>query len=355
MAEPTPLHQVTAAGGASFAEDAGFLLPAHFGEAAAEYQQAHQGAVIFDRSPRAKVAMTGADAARFLHNLSTNDILRLPAGTGCEAFLTTLKARVVAYLLVYHLPGPVLWLDGAPGMGQKVIQHLDHYLISELVELRDASAELAQVHVAGPRSAAIVGELFAELVPGLAPMQAVDVRTAYGECQVRRRDGLGVPGHDLLCPMAHGEVLWKAVVNRGARPAGQVVFEALRIAAGTPAEGLDVDENTFAPEVGRTAEAISYSKGCYLGQEPIVMARDRGQINRLLCKIELPGGPVPHNSLLYAEGKDVGRVTSSAAIPGREEAVGLAYVRRGHQAPGTELEVEVGGQRQRAVLAGQQR
>jgi len=351
MAEPTPLHDAAAAAGAVFVEDGGYQIPAHFGNPAAEYAAAHSDAVIFDCSHRGKVHVTGADALRFLHNLSTNDILHLAAGSGCEAFLTNLKARIVAYLQVFHLPGPQLWLDTAPGMAAKVIQHLDHFLISEQVEFSDRTAALAQLHVAGPRAAAAVGEAFAG-AETLVPMQALEVRGPFGESQVRRVDRLRLPGFDLLCPVEHAVALWQALHGKRVQPAGQIVFEALRIAAGTPAQGLDIDENTFAPEVGRTAEAICYTKGCYLGQEPIVMARDRGHINRLLLRIELPDGPVPHNSPLFHDGKEVGRVTSSAAVPGRAGAVGLAYIRRGSQEPGTILEVESQGQRSRAVISG---
>src|SRR5207245_396496 len=107
---------------------------------------------------------------------------------------------------------------------------------------------------------------------------------------------------------------------------------------------------TFAPEVGRIQQAICYTKGCYLGQEPIVMARDRGQINRTLLGVKLPDGPVPKNALLFRDGKEIGRVTSSVRSPRLETAIGLAYVRRGNQEPGTRLEVDVNGVRQPAEV-----
>src|SRR5579885_1444776 len=102
MAERTPLHDQTSAAGAVFVEEAGFLLPAHFGDARAEYNAARQVAVLVDQSSHGKIEVRGADAVRFLHNLTTNDILHLPPGSGCEAFLTTTKAKVIAYLLIYR-------------------------------------------------------------------------------------------------------------------------------------------------------------------------------------------------------------------------------------------------------------
>jgi folate-binding protein YgfZ len=329
MAEPTPLPDV-----------------------AVGYEYAHTGTVVFDSSQRGKVVVSGADAARFLHNLSTNDILNLAAGNGCEAFLTTHKARVVAYLHVYHLPGPEFWLDVAPGMAQSVIQHLDRYLISEQVEFRDATADLGQLQVAGPSAAPVLTELFGQAVVTLSSLQVVVAPTPRGDYQVRRQDALGLSGYDVLCPADKVAELAASLNGREVRLIGPEVYEALRIEAGTPEWGLDIDENTFAPEVGRTAQAICYTKGCYLGQEPIVMARDRGHVNRLLTRIRLPGGAVPHNSPLFLQGKEVGRVTSSATMPGREGAVGLAYVRRGLPDTGTALEVDMEGQRLPAIIIG---
>jgi folate-binding protein YgfZ len=159
-----------------------------------------------------------------------------------------------------------------------------------------------------------------------------------------------LPGYDLVCPADQAASLWQQLTQAGARPAGREACEILRIEAGLPREGADIDENTFAPEVWRIAETISYTKGCYLGQESIVMARDRGQVNRRLVGVQFSAGPVPHGSLLFAEGKEVGRVTSSVRSPRWGTAIGLAYVRRGYQEPGTSLEVEAAGGRSPAQV-----
>jgi folate-binding protein YgfZ len=310
--------------------------------------------VVFDTSHHGKVELTGKDAQRFLHNLSSNDILNLAPGRGCEAFLLTLKAKVVAYLTCFHLVGldgkSSLWLDLAPGTAGQVIAHLDHYLISERVELTNHSKELAQLHVAGPQAEAVLKKAFTDL-PSLEDLHATSATANGVLCQVRRHDQLGVAGYDVLCPAEGAPALWDALIAAGAHPAGRQTWEVLRIDAGTPAPGKDIDESTFAPEVERTAQAICYTKGCYLGQEPVVMARDRGQINRFLRRLTLPDGPVPHASRLFRDDKEVGRVTSSARSPGTGSGVGLGYVRRGSQEPGTALVVEVSGQRHPCLVA----
>jgi folate-binding protein YgfZ len=355
MPEQTPLHAVCAAAGASFVEDAGWLVPDHFGDPATEYDHARSGAVVFDQSHRGKVELTGDEAAMFLHNLCTNDINDLPLGGGCEAFLTTNKARVVSHLFVYHVRlhdgRPALWLDVPPGAAEKVVKHLDHFVISERVEFADRTREFAQFHLAGPNATHALERALVDGVPPLAELQHME-RTFGNNAtsHVRRHDQLGLPGYDIVCLKERAATVWQFLVSGGAKPAGRRAFETLRVEAGTPEFGADIDETTFAPEVNRIAQAISYTKGCYLGQEPIVMARDRGQVNRTLLGVRLPDGPVPHGAPLFHQGKEIGRVTSSVASP-RLGAVGLAYVRRGSQEPGTRVEVEADGARHPAEVA----
>jgi folate-binding protein YgfZ len=356
MADPTPLHDVTARDGAAFTEDAGWQVPARFSGAAAEYTRARSGAALFDVSPRGKVELTGPEATFFLNNICTNDIKELPVGAGCEAFLTTNKAKIVSYFYAYHLllhdGRPALWLDVPPGTSEKLIQYLDHYVISEQVEFADRTREFAQMHLAGPQAHAVLEKALLDDVPPLEDLQHM-MRTfgVSDTCHIRRHDLLGVPGYDVVCLASRAGNVWQMLTRAGAKPAGREAYEILRVEAGTPELGPDLDENTFAPEVGRTKQAISYAKGCYLGQEPIVMARDRGQVNRVLLGVKLPDGPVPHNSPLFHDGKEVGRVTSSVVSP-RLGGVGLAYVRRGSQDPGTALEVDANGARRPAVVAG---
>ncbi len=352
MPEQLPLHEAAAKAGATFTEDAGFLVPAHFGDSDTEMAQARSGAVLFDLSHRGKLEVAGNDAVKFLHNLSSNDVKGLAPDTGCEAFFCTATAKVIAHALLYRCPPEgkreKLALDVAPGLSAKVMKHLDRHLISEDVEFADRTRDLVQFHLAGPAAPALLGRLFGSEV-ALSPLQQQHASLGGADWVVRRHDPLGLPGFDVLGPLDRAEELWLRL-REEARPAGRQAYEVLRIEAGTPLYGADVDETTFAPEVARTRQAISYGKGCYLGQEPIVMARDRGQVNRALLGLKLPDGPVPAGALLFRDGKEVGRVTSSVLSP-RLGAIALAYVRRGSQAAGTVLEVETAGQRKTAVVA----
>src|SRR4051812_3444816 len=131
-----------------------------------EYRQTREGASLFDVSARGKLELTGPDAPAFLHNLCTNDVANLPLGGGCEAFFTNAKAKTVARALIYHVRlgdgRDALWLDTDPGRGAALLRHLDHFLISERVEMADRTADFAQLHLAGPRAKAVLEKALGE-------------------------------------------------------------------------------------------------------------------------------------------------------------------------------------------------
>jgi folate-binding protein YgfZ len=301
------------------------------------YRQALESAAVFDHSDRGKLIVSGADARAFLHNLSTNDIKGLKPGTSCEAFFATAQAKAVAYVRIFcsELNGAETFaIDLDPGLSQKVTAHLNRFIISEQVELADTTAEYSQWHVAGPNAET-----------------GINKTGPNGTNKVRRCDRLGIPGWDILCKAAEGRQTHAILAEIGAPPAGPDVFNVLRTEAGMPVYGIDIDENRFVVEVGRTKQAISYTKGCYLGQEPIVMARDRGHVNRTLLGLRVRAEELlPRGTKLTREGKEVGEITSSVISP-RFGTIALAYIRRGNQEPGIVLEWTTGGRAGTAEVA----
>jgi folate-binding protein YgfZ len=322
-----------------------------------EYEQATQGAAFFDLSDRSKVQLAGPDASIFLHNLCTNDVKNLPVGGGCEAFLTTAKAKIVAHFLVgrfqqlgrSELAAPILLLDMVPGTAAGVIKQLDHYLISEQVELADRTADLALLRLCGPKAAGILPGPLDDL-PHLHHRQ---VRLAGRAVQVRRHDLLSVPAFDIFCATDDRAAIVDLLIAAGAVPASPETHDVLRIEAGLPEFGIDMDENRLVMEVGRTRQAISFTKGCFLGQEPIVMARDRGHVNRTLLRLQVVGSePVAAGARVLHGDEEVGQVTSAAWSPRLQSTIALAYLKRGHQEPGKNLSVESpGGGRSAELLA----
>jgi len=350
MAEQTPLHDVTSQAGATFVEEAGWQVPRDFGDPAAEYTLAREEAAVFDVSHRGKVSLAGPDAGRFLHNLCTNDIVGLAAGSGCEAFLTSTQAKIVASALVYRVAEPdgadTFWLDLDPGVAAKVVTHLDRYLISEQVELADRTREWAQVHLAGPRAADVLQQIGGGEVADLQPLHQLSLSLAEGVlCTIRRHDPLGLPGFDVLCQSKDALALWTALTAAGAAVAGSGTYDILRVEAGTPIYGRDIDDTNLPQETGRTEHAVSFTKGCYIGQETIARIRTYGHVNRSLVGLKIAGDELaPPGSLVHRDGKEVGRVTSSVLSPRFSGALALAYLRRGHESPGVAVEVERPGE-----------
>jgi tRNA-modifying protein YgfZ len=346
MPTPTPLIELHRSAGATFTELAGFEVPAHFGDPDREYREALSTAAIFDRSPTGKIEVSGKDAPSVLHSLCTNDINGLPLGGGCEAYFCDHRAKVLAHAIVYHvLTGGrhAFWLDVTPGFNDKVLRHLDRHLISEAVELADDTGRFAQIHLAGPKAKSVLEAAIGQPVPDLAEFQHME-RTLgpAATCNIRRHDPLGVPGYDIVCLNERAGTVWRLLRASGASPAGQSAWETLRIEAGTPVYGIDIGEDRFVMEVARAPRAVSYSKGCYLGQEPIVMARDRaGFVNRAFLGVKvLEGGPLPAGTKIFHDAAEVGLITSSTQSPRLGAPLALAYIRRGHQEPGQRLNAD---------------
>ena len=347
MPSRTALHEAEASAGAQFVDQAGWEVPRHFGNVEQEYQSAYKRAALFDLGHQGKVEVCGPEAAAFLHNLCTNEIKQLEIGKGCEAFFATLKARVVGHAFIYRARSDdgqdVFFLDTAPGQGESLARHLDHYLISEQAEIKDRTGQFSQLYVAGPQAPALVQQVLGNDFSRLANLEVREaIDHADVKYQVRRHDFLGLPGYHLLCANELASVVWGRLRDAGAIPAGSEAFETLRLEAGTPIFGRDFDDSHLVMEIGRTRDAISYSKGCYLGQEPVVRSRDLGHVNRSLLGIKLRSGqPAKPGAKLFRNDSEVGQITSSVFSPRLEAAIALAYVRRGSQQPGTELEVEL--------------
>jgi folate-binding protein YgfZ len=324
-------------------------------DATLEYRHALKTAALFDLSFETKIEVGGEDAAGFLHNLSTNDVRGLASGAGCEAFFTNSQAKIMAHALIFRSPqlgrNPEYWLDAAPGTAGRVIGHLNHYLVTERVEIVDRSAEWAQLHVAGPEAAQIVEEAFGQRVGDLRELGCLRMeKPDSGSLQLRRHDRLGLPGYEIIGPTSAAREYCNRLIAAGARPAGSHTGEILRVEAGTPVYGIDLDETNLPQEIGRTERAVSFTKGCYIGQETVARIRTYGHVNRSLIGLRVAGvEAVPRGAHVVREGKEVGTVTSCVTSP-RFGVIALAYVRRGAEETGTVLEVAAEEKRNRAEV-----
>jgi tRNA-modifying protein YgfZ len=324
-----------------------------------DYTAAVSAAALFDTSAVGKLLLTGPDAPMFLGNLCTNDTKNLPLGGGCEAYFCDSRAKVQFAVWIYHVRlgdnRHAMWVETTSGRDGELVKYLDRYLISEQVEIADVTEQFAQMHLAGPQAAAVLAKALGEAIPALPEFGHME-RTfgANTTCSIRRRDQLGVPGFDLVCLKERADGLRGLLEAAGAVSGTAATLETLRIEAGTPVFGPDIDANRFVMEVGNAGRAVSYAKGCYLGQEPIVMARDRaGHVNRAFLGLKvLAGEPLPAGAKLFHAEQEVGVVTSSCHSPRLGVPIALGYLRWKHQEPGTNMEAETNAGRQPVEVLG---
>ncbi len=311
-----------------------------------DYRALTEDAGAVDASGRAFLEMTGADRAKFLHNLSSNDILRLTPGDGCEALLLNAKGRIVGHVFVYCTEDSLI-LDASPGQNQKLLAHLDRYIIREKVTLHDRTADMGQWLLAGPRAQAVLESL------GLEAPQAVlgHVRTKLNRPDLAdvllflRRSGLlGAATWTLLAPRDKHQALAESLQNAGVVLCGPEAAEAVRIEAGVPQYDRDISEDNLPQELNRTDRAISFTKGCYLGQETVARIDALGHVNRTLAGLRFAGSVIPEAGCELSGASDavMGRVTSAAFSPRVGGAVALGYVRQGHNLPGSKLSSSAG-------------
>ncbi len=303
-------------------------------DSSAEYQAATQSVALFDLTGRTQIEITGNDRRTFLHNFCTNDVKSLASGSSCEAFITNIKGRVLGHVFVFASETS-LWLDTVAGQDEALIAHLDRYIITEDVQLVSRTDELAVWMVSGPGSAGVRSVVDCD-ADGL---------------QVRPADWLGQPGFQCVVGRGRAADVSGRLTEAGVLRASEATFEALRIEALLPVYGRDVSEDNLAQEVARTQQAISFNKGCYLGQEPIARIDAMGHVNRELCGLKLASVPVPVvGSAVLAGASEVGQVTSSVLSPGSGLPVVLGYLRAGSTGAGTELRVQADGEDVAAVV-----
>jgi tRNA-modifying protein YgfZ len=353
----SPIHEALANAGAVFENEDGRGVVSHYGDPLGEYRRARDDVVLFDVSHRGKIEVSDKDAASFLHNLSTNDVKSLAAGAGCEAFLTTGQAKIVAHVWIYRTSesatSNIFWLDMFPGLAGKVAQHLDRYLISEQVAIADRTLDFGQLYLAGPRAGELLARIGVEQVPDNSILSCSSkAMVAHDSVQIQRNDLLGISGYALISPADRTEAVFHMVHAAGASLAGNQCYNMLRVEAGTPAYGVDIDESNLPHEVGRIDRAVSFTKGCYIGQETVARIRTYGHVNRSLAGIKLMGAECAlHGVKILRDGKEVGFITSSVYSPRVGTAVALGYVRRGSEVPGTIVEVEMHEGRYRGEVA----
>ncbi len=305
------------------------------------YRATTQRAGLADRSGRPRLEITGPDRAKFLQNLTTNDVKRLAEGSGHEAFVTSLQGKTLAYISVLALEGATLLVRTDPESLEGLLPHLTRYGIFEDVVIEDATARTFEYHVAGPEANAVL-EALGVAPPADACWSHRSAELAGVAVRVVRESPTGRGGLTLIGPIDKAEAVREALGLPSIDPA---TFDVMRIEAGTPASGRDVSTSHLPQELDRDALAINFVKGCYLGQETVARLDALGHVNRIFRGLRFEGEAIPPvGTPLAFEGKVVGLVTSSAYSPGWDAPIGLATVRVAQAVAGTRLVATVGGQ-----------
>jgi folate-binding protein YgfZ len=256
--------------------------------------------------------------------------------------LLDVHGKVQVVLFVWVAEDRILVVT-PPAMAAKTAEALDHYLFSEKVAIEDVSREHALVVLAGPAARATV-----ERLCGAAPPEKPwsHVAAKLGDTPVRLVSGGGETGEAevwIMSPIGEAAKVREALADAGARPIGREAYDSLRIEAGTPLYGHDVDESVLLPEIP-FENLLSHNKGCYPGQEVVVRIRDRGHVNRMLRGLALEGDQVPPQGADVAvDDASIGKVTSAGWSYGLSRPIALAFVRRQHAEPGTRVSVRFAG------------
>lgn len=316
------------------------------------YRAVRHAAGIVDRSREGRIVVKGADRATWLQGLLTNDVVALSPGSGCYAAWLTPQGRMITDARVLALHDRML-LDVPGPRADDLARRLDQLVIMEDVRVEDVTSAIARLAVHGPRAGAVVHKILSEehgaqTIAGLAE-HASSVLTLgpAPEIVVAGSRDAGVQGFDLYVPRAQADALRVALEGAGAVPVDASTWDLLRLEAGRPVFGVDMDEETIPLEAGIESRAISFTKGCYVGQEVIVRVRDRGhgRVAKRLVGLALAEGsvatrPLSPGSRLSVEGREVGRVTSAGWSPALERPIALGYVPRDLAEPGTRVDAE---------------
>jgi len=339
----TPLATTHTRAGAKMGVWFGCALPDSFGDAPAEFRQARESVALIDKNYRAYLSFTGPDRVRYLNAVLTNDIKGLSAGQGNVSLLLNSQGHILAEIETYAFADRLFCVSYAM-IRERLVEVLDKFIIMDDVTLTDETERFGMLALEGPAAAAVVREVSGVDIGTLGELSSRDGAAGTVSCRIVKRSPGGVAGAEFaverekLAPL--WEILLEAAQKHGGGPMGYAALSGLRLAQGLPWFGYDFGEKQIPHEAGVQNSHISYTKGCYTGQEIVERVRSRGQVNRQRVGLVFSGDPAPEaGAPLMMDGKEVGFVTRAAkawdSVPAR--VLGMGYVRREAGALGSVL------------------
>jgi folate-binding protein YgfZ len=355
----TMLSETHDALGAAMTVRDGWTVPANYGDTLFEYASVREGgAGMIDLSSRGRLLVTGSEAVQFLNGLITNDMKTLAQDTWMPAAFPNVQGRLLASVRVIHQFNAS---DGASGFlidteaatHDQVLKTIERFTMAGDFHVTDLGEQTALISLQGPAAletlATLCGgfgqdtDFLGEALAAISASGLASARWRGQKITILHATHTAADGFDLFIDAAGATDLWDALRLAGARPLGFDAFEILRIEAGQPRYGIDMDETNVVSEAGLD-EAVSFTKGCYIGQEIIARIKYRGHVAKKLSGLAF-GRPVkvePGAKVNTVDGKEIGRITSATLSPHLGETIALGYVKYDYLASGTEVKVVAG-------------
>jgi len=339
----TPLLALLRSEGARIGSWFGCALPDRFSpDWRAEYRAARESVVLLDKNYRASLRFTGPDRVRYLNAILTNNIKDLAPGNGTVSLFLNPQGRIQAEIETYATQESLFCVSHAMIRGT-LVPALDKFIIMDDVTLSDETEKWGTLALEGPLAAELTRKLTGANLADLAELSFLRVTLQAISCVLSKRSPGGVPSAEFWAERSDLEALWRvlreAVRSVAGRPAGYTVLNALRLEQGIPWFSYDFSDKQIPHEAGLEHSHISYTKGCYTGQEIVERVRSRGQVNRIRVLIKLSGAEPPApGTPLFDEGKEVGHITRSAFSPALQLPIAMVYLRRENSSPGAILD-----------------
>jgi folate-binding protein YgfZ len=346
----TPLAAVHRAAGANMGAWFGCDLPDDWGDPREEQRFANESVALIDKNYRAYFSFTGPDRARYLNAILTNNIKELAKGAGVVSLLLNAQGRILAEMEAFA-GADELFCVSYRMIREKLAELLEKYIIMDDVTLTDETEKFGTLAIEGPDAGAVVKGLTGFDLGGLAELGWSEVKvgsqssgiSASIPCRMVKRSPGGVAGAEFIVSREELAPLWDvllaAVRQHGGGPMGYRALNAQRLVQGTPWFGYDFSEKQIPHEAGLETSHISYTKGCYTGQEIVERVRSRGQVNRRRVELIFSGDSVPENGEnLTVDDKTAGFVTRAAQSWFPPGILGMGYLGKESRSPGTTLQ-----------------
>lgn len=337
------LDQVHALYGAEFREEDGWRVPANYGDAESEYRSVRDdGAGLIDISTRGRIRVLGSEALVFLNGLVTNDMKTLEENRWMPAVFPNVQGRILAAVRIARIMNGYL-IDTEGTTHDRVLKTIERFTLAGDFKVADITDSTTMVTVQG-KSAKEIVETIAGEAAALDQNGAREIQWRDEPLTLMRATHTAEDGFDLIVPTENATALWDSLVEAGARPTGYDAFEKFRIEAGIPRFGRDMDEANVVSETNLD-EAVSYTKGCYVGQEIIVRIKHRGHVAKKLTGLVFDREVAiePATAVLSDAGAEIGRITSTTFSPTLGRTVALSYVKFEFLNAGNTARVNSGG------------